>query len=99
MREYVIPPDDKEEEKIFGAIFTLRQVVWMAIGLLLGILMVVLLSLVFNKKVGAILGFPFCFSGVPVALIKKNGLSLDRYLLLRFKHKKKTHRLLFRGGL
>lgn len=98
MREYIVPPDNKEEEKIFGAVLTLRQVLWLAAGLFLGIITAVLFTVLLAEQIGIAAGIAVSFSGTPFAFLKKGDLSYDKFLFLRHKHEKKEHVLLYKGG-
>lgn len=98
MREYIFPPDNKEEEKIFGAVLTIKQVVFLAAGALIGLVVLIFLYLTLSKFLGIFLGIIFMFSGVPFAFYKKNDLPLHKYLFLKYKHKRKKHKILLIGG-
>ena len=98
MREYKVPPDNKEEEKIFGAVLSLRQVIWLSVGVTLGVLTVVFLSFILPQAISTFLGIIVGLSGTPFAFLKKGDLTYDKYLLLKYKHDKKKPVLLYKGG-
>lgn len=93
MRQYAMPPDTRDKEKLFGGVFTITQfiafVVCLCLGIALGLLLNTLISsiwsLVFGIAVGAIIGAPFAF----YKNHKMGDMELARYLWLKFLFKRK----------
>lgn len=92
MRNYVIPPDINEKEKIIGGILNIHQFFWMLGGLILGAIVFVVLFPLFGKFSLAIGGI-FSLSGLPFVLIKPKDLTLFEYLKRKRKFDKKTKQL------
>ena len=89
MRNYVVPPDVNEKEKIVGGIFNINQFFWLLGGLGLGALMLILTFPLFGK--GALfIGGLFSLSGIPFVAIKPKDLTLFEYMKRKRKFKKKT---------
>jgi len=93
MRMYTVPPDTKEKEKVIGGILNINQFFWILSGLVLGALVFASLFHVIGGTPALIVGFVFCFTGVPFAFYKKKGLTLYQYLKWKRKFKKKTKKL------
>lgn len=105
---YSIPPDTREKERIIGGIFTVSQLIFLIIGLIVGSALAILAfkttkNLVFTLIMLAIGIAPF----VPFAFvkIKKMGdIELAQYLLYKYKYRHSQHRFLnynenFRGTI
>lgn len=93
MRMYKMPPDTRDKEKLFGGLFTISQFICLVVCILIGASFGLLLYSIFKSIVvlifGIILGF---IGGVPFVVYrnrKMGDMELFRYLLLRYKFKKK----------
>lgn len=93
MRMYQIPPNMREKEKVIGGILNINQFFWILTGLILGALVFAITFGILGGTFAIILGVIFCFTGVPFAVYKKNGLTLFEFLKYRQKFKKKTKKL------
>lgn len=93
MRVYQVPPDMNEKEKIIGGLLNLNQFFWVLGGLILGAVVLALSFQVVGGMFALILGVLFCFTGLPFALYKKNGLTLYQYITYKQKFKKKVKKL------
>lgn len=83
MRNYIIPPDINEKEKVIGGILNINQFFWLLGGLLIGAVVFVLLYPLFNRFSLIFAGI-VSLSGIPFALIKIKDLTFYEY----FKRKK-----------
>ncbi len=95
MREYSMPPDIRDKEKIFGGIFTMTQFIFLAGGIIIGIALGLFLYQIIPSIIFVIVGIVLgsCL-GVPFAFVKIRALGdmeLARFLFLKyqFKHKPK----------
>ena len=79
MRNYQVPPDTSEKEKVVGGLLTWNQVGWVVGGLLISALVFVATYKILGKGAlfAAILFLP---SGAPFAFYKKEDLTLFNYL-------------------
>ncbi|TCK01321.1 UNVERIFIED_ORG: PrgI family protein [Anoxybacillus amylolyticus] len=93
MKSYIVPPDMKEREKVIGGVLDLYQFFWILGGLGLGALIFASLFHVIGGTPALIVGFAFCFAGVPFAFYRKNDLTLFEYLKYKRKFKKKVKKL------
>ena len=89
MRNYSIPPDMNEKEKVIGGILDLHQFFWILGGLLIGAIVFVLLFPIFGKA-SLFFGILFSLSGIPFVVIKKEGLTLFEYLKRKKAFENKT---------
>lgn len=89
MRNYPVPPDMREREKIIGGLLDLSQFIWILIGLGIGAGMFVLTFPLFGKG-SIVFGILGIFSGMPFAFYEKHGLSLFEYLKRKRTFDKKT---------
>lgn len=92
MRPHPVPPDMKEKEKVIGGLLNINQFFWVLGGLILGAIVFASTFSLFGKG-SLVLALPFCLTGLPFALYKKNGLTLYQYLYYKRKFKKKVHKL------
>lgn len=93
LKSYIVPPDMKEKEKVIGGLLDLNQFFWVLGGLGLGATVFALLFNIVGGTLALIVGFAFCFSGVPFAFYKKKDLTLFQYLTYKRKFKKKKKKL------
>lgn len=93
---YSMPPDTNEKEKIIGGIFTLGQIVWVAGGIIIFVL-IILSSFRYLGFFSVILGFPFVVTGFVFALVKVNNFPLPTYLKLKNRFKKKAKYYINKG--
>ncbi|ADO59553.2 PrgI family protein [Paenibacillus polymyxa] len=93
MRNYQIPPDMNEKEKVIGGILNINQFFWVLAGLLIGAGAFAIFVKLFGGVIALILAIPICLIGTPFAIYKKNELTLYQYLSYKRKFKKKTHKL------
>jgi len=82
-----------EKEKVIGGILNINQFFWILGGLIVGALMFACLFPITGGTVALVIGFLFCFTGLPFAIYQKNGLTLYRYIYLKRKFKKKVQKL------
>lgn len=101
MRMFTMPFDVTGEEKLIGGVVSLRQIGYIFAGITMGGLMAALpflplaikvILFVVTVTVSIILGFVKMDDGRPNT---KSGISLDKYLILRwqFRHKQREFRL------
>lgn len=93
MREYKMPTDISEKEKIVGGLLTAGQLIFLAIGI--GIMVVIGLSLynVIGKVsfiVGAAIGIPF---GIVFSFYKPHKIPLLQYIKLKMARRKNLPKL------
>jgi len=79
MRNYSVPPDINEKEKVIGGVLDLHQFFWLLGGFLLGTIVFIALF-PFMGKLSLIFGAIFAISGTPFAFKKKEGLPLFEYI-------------------
>lgn len=87
-RNYEVPPDITEKEKIFGGYFNINQVGWFVLGLVLGIGLFLMTASFLGKFLSG-----FCFvlgvgGSLPFVFYKKHGLTLFQSIVLKIKFKK-----------
>jgi len=94
MKQYQMPPDTRDKEKLFGGIFTITQfialVVCICLGAGLGLLINMIIPSVWSLIVGIILG---AIVGAPFAFYKNRkmgDMELSKYLWLKFLFKRKV---------
>ena len=92
MRSYQTLPDISEKEKIVGGLLNINQLFWLIGGVILGGIMFIF-TYKLNVKFGGFLLLVGILSSVPFVFIKPKGLTFFRYLLLKYKFKKKTKKL------
>lgn len=92
MRNYVVPPDINEKEKVIGGVLNINQFFWLLGGFVLGAVVFVVFFPVFGKFSLA-LGGLFSLTGVPFVVIKPKDLTLFEYLKRKQKFKKKNKKL------
>lgn len=98
MRQYLVPPDMKEKEKIVGGILTITQFGWLAIGVVIAAIIFVLFFNTLNLW-GLIIAVPIGLAiGLPFAFYKKKELTLFQYLKLQHEFNKKQKQLPNRKG-
>lgn len=89
MRNYLVPPDMREREKLIGGVIDLAQFFWLLGGLILGSVFFVLTFPLFGKLsmifllIGLLIGTPFAF-------YKKHDLTLVEYIIRKKNFDKKT---------
>lgn len=93
MREYKMPTDISEKEKVVGGLLTAGQLIFLGIGI--GIMVAIGLSLfsVIGKAsfvIGAIIGLPL---GIVFSFYKPHKMPLFQYIRLKIARRKKTARL------
>lgn len=101
MKEYSIPQDMSEKDKIVGGILTMVQAFWIGIGFVSGLVVFFLIyGLTRSFIFSAILAIPFMGTGLPFAFYKKHELTLLQLIVKKQKHKKKNKHLKhFRNGV
>lgn len=88
---YKVPADVNEKEKVVGGLITSAQAGWLAVGFLIAIGLVLILSKVLPPIIALIIALPIGLGiGIPFAFYKKEGLSLIEYLVLSRAFKKKN---------
>lgn len=92
MKNYSIPPDMNEKEKVIGGVLDFTQFFWIVGGALIGAVVFVILFPLLDKF-ALIFGIIFGLTGVPFALFKKEGLSLFEYYKRKREFDKKTKHL------
>ena len=92
MRNYQVPPDTSEKEKVFGGLLTWGQLAWIAGGMVLAAITFMFLFKFLGRGslLVALLVLP---SGAPFAFYKKNGLTLFEYIRRKQEFKKKKKEL------
>lgn len=97
MKQYLMPPDIKEKEKVIGGILDWGQFFWLLAGVGVGLFFAFSTFLMFkNEIVSILLGLIGILTGIPFAFVKRKELRLATYLILKHKLKKKTHLLMNR---
>lgn len=89
MRNYSVPPDINEKEKVIGGVLNINQFFWLLGGFVLGVIMFII-TFSFLGKFSLFIGAIFSLTGVPFVVIKPKGLTLFEYLKRKQKFKKKT---------
>ena len=92
MRNYQVPPDTSEKEKIIGGLLNWNQVGWIVGGLLLGAV-VFIATYKFLGKGALFLAILFLPSGTPFAFYKKHELTLFDYIKRKKRFKSKIKEL------
>lgn len=87
-RNYEVPPDITEKEKIFGGYFNMNQVGWFVCGLILGIVLFLLTASFLGKALSGICFVIGVGSSLPFVFYKKHGLTLFQLIILQKKFKK-----------
>lgn len=87
-KNYEVPPDIKEKEKIFGGYFNVNQVGWMVFGLILGIGLFLLTAGFLGKVLSGLCFVLGVGSSLPFVFYKKHGLTLFQLITLKMKFKK-----------
>lgn len=92
MRNYQIPPDTSEREKVIGGLLTWVQLAWLSSGLILAAIVFSLTFSVLGK--GALfLALLFLPIGAPFAFYPKHELELYQYIKRKRKFKQKVKEL------
>lgn len=90
MRLFPVPYSITEEEKIFGGYLSLRQVIYLAVSVILSVLL--FFSAFLPLSLRLFLGLMLVSAGASLAFIKVANIGLDRYLkfaVLYFVHQKR----------
>ena len=82
-----------EKEKVIGGILNINQFFWVLSGLILGAIVFALSFAIVGGAVALTLGIVCCFTGVPFAIYKKNGLTLFELIKYHLRFRKKTKHL------
>lgn len=93
---YRMPPNTNEREKIVGGLIDIVQMFWIAGGLFLAAIIIIVLYK-FMGSVAIIIGFPFLFTGLPFAFIKKHNMPLAKYLKYKRRFKYATKHYINKG--
>lgn len=108
MRSFVVPFDMQEEDKVIGGYISIRQFLWIAISLLPLIILTVInrgyiitqgehITILKDSLVlRLVIGIICAVFGLIMAFIKKDGINIDTYLLLKFKYKTREKLILFK---
>lgn len=91
MGRAIIPPDIREKEKIIGGVFTVSQVVLMAIGFVLALICMSLLYNLLHNVIVALFGAGAAIPFVYVALKKVHlygDMEYSQYLILKHRYNK-----------
>lgn len=79
----MVPPTQKEKDKIIGGKIDLTQLIWLFMGIMLGAGFLVIFSILFNFILGVFLALPFLLIGIPFAFMKKFGMPLFTFIKTR----------------
>lgn len=91
MRNYPVPPDMREKEKVIGGLFDLTQFFWFLGGFVLGgIIFVFSFTVLRMGKLSIVPGIIGVCSGLPFAFYKKEELTLIEYIRRKKTFDKKT---------
>lgn len=96
MRYFPVPMEMREEQKLVGGIMTVRQLIYLLLGLILGALTIGLpkiLPLVLRIFLGMIV----IGTGVSFAFMKADGTTLDIFLLRMARYFTRQKRFILKG--
>ena len=92
MRNYQVPPDTSEKEKVIGGLLTWVQLAWLSSGLIAA---AIVFSITFDVLGKGALFFALLFLpiGLPFAFFKKHELEFFQYVKRKRAFKKKIKEL------
>lgn len=94
-REYRIPADIHEKEKVIGGILTFGQFGWICMGAGIGIALFIFNYLTFkNAPLSLIMGLIGISTGLPFAFLKKGNLPLAIYFERKRNFNKKNKKII-----
>lgn len=94
MAIYQVPPDTSAKEKIVGGILDWGQLIWVSVGVVIGLIVGNFFRMLGGGMVGMVIGFiPGAAFAIVFAFVKIHELSVFNYLKYKKKHKQKTKKL------
>lgn len=96
MRLFPVLLDLNEEEKIFGGIFSVRQVVYLLAGVIFTVL-ALLLPKALPLAARAAIGSPFAVAGAALSFVETRGVKLDKYIMLWIQYRLRRRLFFLRG--